>query len=227
VLKFFELSLSDAIQTHILWAQWAAVGVQLLGLIGLGLYVFFTYGLLKASQRQVEVSQKLIKAGMDQEGLSKPCLTLWGDLRNPSDALMEIGGAVGSTIARGDDGNFVVHNIGNGVALNASYQFEPIDPPHGRRLKGNSGYLQNVLASQKVRMPLPVSMVASGHWQATFQFESLGGRRYRTVISLKGQVLTGFHFVEINETSVKPVVSEDIVAAYLVQPSVEDEESEE
>ncbi len=222
------MTLSDAIQTHILWAQWTAAGVQLLGLAGLGLYVFFTYGLLKTSQRQVEVSQNLIKAAMDQvEGLSKPCLTLWGDLRNPSDTLMEIGGAVGGTIVRGDDGNFVVQNIGNGVALNISYQFESVDPHHGKRLKGNSGYLQNVLASQKVRMPLPVSMVASGHCEVSFQFESLGGRRYRTVVTLKGGVLTDFHFVEIDDTSVKPVMTENTGAAYLVQSPVEDEEPEE
>jgi hypothetical protein len=38
----------------------------------------------RAAQEQVEVSQGLIKAAMDQvEGLSKPCLKLWAELRKP------------------------------------------------------------------------------------------------------------------------------------------------
>jgi len=91
-----------------------------------------------------------------------------------------------------------VQNIGNGVALNVSYRFEPVDPPHGRGLKGNRGYLQNVLADQKIRMPLPVAMIAA-HWEVSFEFDSLGGRRYETTITLKARVLTDFKFIEIDK----------------------------
>ena len=37
-------------------SQWTAVTIQVLGLIGLGLHVYFTYGLLKASQNPVVVN---------------------------------------------------------------------------------------------------------------------------------------------------------------------------
>ncbi len=57
------------------------------------------------------------------EGLSKPCLTLWSDLRNQKDAMFENGGAIGSTKARDDQGDFVVQNIGNGFAMNITIDF--------------------------------------------------------------------------------------------------------
>ena len=95
--------------------------VQVIGLGGLFWYAWETREMRKASQEQVNISQALIRAAMDQiEGLSKPCLTLCGDLRDPGDAIWAAStqGAVGGTIARNTDGKFVVQNIGNGVALN-------------------------------------------------------------------------------------------------------------
>src|SRR5437763_10512821 len=113
----------------------------------------------RAAQEQVEVSQRLIKAAMDQvEGLSKPCLTLWAELRDRANTILEMHGAVGSTIVRADGGHFVVQNIGNGVALNVSYAFSPVnqsDGPTGRTQA--AGYLQNVLANQKITMAEPVT----------------------------------------------------------------------
>jgi len=84
------MTLTDAIQTHLFWVQCMMLFVQLAGLFGLCLYVWYTRGLLKSAQDHVGVSQGLIKAAMDQvEGLSKPCLTLWAELRDPADAIVE------------------------------------------------------------------------------------------------------------------------------------------
>src|ERR1035437_8710009 len=114
----------DPVQEHMLLVQWLMFTVQFLGLIGLALYTWETHKTRKASQDQVRVSQGLIAAAMDQvEGLSKPCLTLWSGLRDGTDAIQETGGAVGNTVARGDEGSFVLQNIGNGIALNVRYQF--------------------------------------------------------------------------------------------------------
>src|ERR1700722_6823493 len=86
--------------------------VQLFAFIGLGLYVLETRRLRKASQDQIRISQDLIKAAMDQvEGLSKPCLTLWSELRDQKDAILELSGARSSVRARDDQGDLVTLNI--------------------------------------------------------------------------------------------------------------------
>ena len=119
--------------------------VQILGLFGLGWYVVETRKMRKAAEKQVAVSQDLISAAMDQvEGLSKPCLTVWSDLRDPADTILEVGRAVGSTVARCDQGNFVIQNIGNGVAINVSYKFFQINDPTGTARVRDESYVQNV-----------------------------------------------------------------------------------
>jgi len=50
--------------------------------------------------------------------------------------------------------------------------------------------------------------MASGHWEVTFQFESVGGRKYRTIITLKAQVLTGFKFIEIEKMAAAVAASD-------------------
>jgi len=83
--------------------------VQVLGLLGLLWYVTETMKIRRASQKQVE-------------GMSKPCLTFWGELRDGTDAILEMHGAVGNIVAAADGGSYVVLNIGNGVALNIRYR---------------------------------------------------------------------------------------------------------
>jgi hypothetical protein len=56
--------------------------IQVLALIGLFWYVIETMKIRAVAQRQLQTSLDLIKAATDQvEGMSKPCLTLWGELR--------------------------------------------------------------------------------------------------------------------------------------------------
>ena len=102
--------------------QLAMLMVQALALVGLFLYCAETYKMRKASQ-------ELLQASMDQvEGLSKPCITFRAELREGADAILEIHGAKGNLVARPDGGSYVIHNLGNGMALNLPYYFTRNDP---------------------------------------------------------------------------------------------------
>jgi hypothetical protein len=188
--------MSDHIQTSIL-------AVQVLALVGLIWYAWETRGMRKASQDQVEVSQGLMNAAMAQvEGLSKPCLTLWSGLRDGADAILNTHGAVGNTIAQSDHGSFVVQNIGNGVALNVSYRFVQLIQTGLASRPGEIRYVQNVLASQKVTMAEPMGPFG-GEWEVHFEYQSMGGRKYQSIVTMNNHVLTAFVFKSIPEKSDK------------------------
>lgn len=170
--------------------------VQILGLVVLFWYAWETSVMRKAAQEQVKASQELLKAAMDQvEGLSKPCLTLSAELRDPANTILEMDGAVGGTMACTDDGNFVVQNIGNGVALNVRYSFEKIDPPDGKT-RTSDRYLLSVLANQRVRMPEPVAAYR-GECELVFRFHSIGGREYQSTVKMNNRVLTAFRSTQV------------------------------
>jgi hypothetical protein len=143
-------------------------------------------------------TMRLRKAATDQvEAMSKPCLTLWAKLRNQDDAILEMDGAVGALVARGDGANFVVQNIGTGVALNVTYRFNNLDSPERIRLKDKS-YLVNVLPGQKISMPEPMNASNySGNCELLFCFESIGGKHYQSIVTMNGHVLTSFQLKAI------------------------------
>ena len=70
--------MSDCIQA-------AMLGVQILALIALIWYAVETMKIRKAAQQQTE-------------GTSKPCLTLWGDLREGADVILEMDGVAGNIL---------------------------------------------------------------------------------------------------------------------------------
>jgi hypothetical protein len=153
------------------------VGVATLGLVFW--YAWLTMQLRNAATDQVEA-------------MAKPCLTLSPKLRNQDDAILESNGAVGNTVAAGDNANFVVQNIGTGVALNVSYKFNDLDAPQGNRAREKS-YLMNVLPAQRIAMPEPMNVSAySGNCEVVFLFDSIGGRRYQSAVTMNAHVLTAF-----------------------------------
>jgi hypothetical protein len=171
--------------------------VQSLGILGLFIYCIETYKIRKASQNQVETSQKLIQASMDQvEGLSKPCVIFWAELRDGADAILEMHGAAGNLVARPDQGSYVIHNIGNGAALNLRYYMSrnnpDLDMPNARRWR----YLPAVLATARATLVETLGGYNAEH-EATFEYESLGGRKYRSIIALNHHVITAFRFGEV------------------------------
>jgi len=139
-------------------------------------------------------TRRLRVAAQDQlEALAKPCLTLAMELRDPSDAILEMHQAVGNTTARGDHGNFMVHNIGNGVALNVSYRFRSLERDALNDLSAR--YFISVLPNQKATMPEPMNVSSySGECQLTFEFDSIGGVRYESTVTMNHHVLTRFDF---------------------------------
>jgi len=170
--------------------------VQMLAVIGLAIYCVETYRIRKASQDQVTASQKLIQAAMDQvEGSLKPCIAFVARLRDAADAILEMHGAVGNLIVDPDQGSYVIHNIGNGAALNLRYFFTRpnVAEPDWR-------YLQAVLVAQRATLVETLGGYNAEH-VATFEYESIGGRKYRSTISLNHHVITAFNFEEVRPTA--------------------------
>jgi len=159
--------------------------------IQLALMVVNSMTLIALVLYTVETTRLRIAARDQVEAMSKPCLTIFAKLRDPTDALLEMHGAVGGTVVCDNDGNFVVQNIGTGVALNVRYHFENLDSPRGTAIDEN--YFVNVLQGQKVRMPEPVNAsIFSGNCRAVFRFESMGGGRYQSIVTMNNHVLTAF-----------------------------------
>ena len=157
--------------------------VQFLALIGLVVYAIETYKMRKASQDTME-------------GLSKPCITFWAELRDGQDAILNMHGATGNLVARPDSGSFVINNLGNGLALNLRYYITRNDPqldaPANRRWR----YIPTVPASARVGLVETIAGYGGEH-EATFEYESIGGRKYRSTIRLNHRVITSFKFEEI------------------------------
>ena len=172
--------------------QFLMLIVQTLGVLGLAVYCFETYKIRKTSQEQVTISQRVIQAAMEQvEGLSKPCIAFSARLRDGGDAMLEMHGAVGNLIANPDGGSYVIQNIGNGPAMNLKYVFTRPDvaQPDWR-------YVPALLAGQRVTLVETLGLYNAEH-VATFEYESIGGRKYRSTITLNHHVITGFNFEEI------------------------------
>jgi hypothetical protein len=172
--------------------QFMMLVVQTLGVIGLAIYCIETYKIRKASQDQVAASQELIQAAMDQvEGSLKPCIAFAARLREGADAILEMHGAVGNLIVQPDQGSYVIHNIGNGAALNLRYFITRpnVAEPDWR-------YLPAVLATGRVTLVETLGGYNAEH-EATFEYESIGGRKYRSTISLNHHVITAFNFHEV------------------------------
>jgi hypothetical protein len=173
--------------------------VQTVALIGLLIYCAETFKIRKASQDQVEVSQRLFKSSMDQvEALSRPCITFLAELRDGADAILEMHGAAGSLIARPDQGSYVIHNIGNGLALNLKYYITrgipEFDHPNIRTVR----YMPAIPATARVTLVETLGNYNAEH-DATFEYESIGSRKYRSTMKLNHHVITAFSFEEITE----------------------------
>ena len=165
--------------------------VQILGVLGLFWYVIETMKIRRTGQQQLQTSLDLIKAATAQvEGMSKPCLSFWGELRDGKDVILEKHGAVGNIVAHADGGSYVIQNIGNGVALNIKYRFpRPNHEPDER-------YVPNLLPTGKAALVEGLNLYNAEH-TVTFDYESISGHKYRSTITLNHHVITSFHFEEI------------------------------
>ena len=177
------------------YIQFGTFFIEALALAGLLWYCIETSRMRTAAEKQVQESQDLIKAAMDQvEGLSKPCLTIAAGLRDPANATSSAK-AVTSTVALEDEGKFVVQNIGSGPALNVSYRFVAINETAEHFRDRGAIYVQNVLVGQRIRMVEPMSAY-TGDFDVIFRYESIGGRVYESKIRMTNFALTDFEFGE-------------------------------
>lgn len=173
--------------------------VQAAALVGLIVYCRETIKIRQASENQVKLSQGLFKSSMDQvEALSRPCVMFQAELRDGADAIMEMHGAVGGLVARPDQGSYVIQNNGNGVALNLKYYITrgipEFDRPEIRRMR----YLPAIPATVRVTLVETLGAYNEEH-DAIFEYESIGGRKYRSKMKLNHHVITEFVFEEISE----------------------------
>ena len=132
---------------------------------------------------------------MDQvEGMSKPCLTLSSQLRDGSDAILSMDGAIGNIVAGADQGFFVLQNIGTGVAMNVKYHFtrDTDNLQHPSRWR----YVPYVVPEGRTTLVEGVTAYNLTH-KVTIEYESYGGRKYRTTIQLVRRVITEFTYLEI------------------------------
>jgi hypothetical protein len=163
--------------------------VQALALAGLSLYCAETYNMRKASQ-------KLVQTSMDQvEGLSKPCVTFWAELRDGPDAILDMHGATGNLVARLDAGSYVIHNLGNGLALNLRYYITRNNPQLDAPANRHWRYIPTVPATAHVTLIEGLGVYGLEH-EATFEYQSISGRKYRSTINLNHRVITSFKFEE-------------------------------
>jgi hypothetical protein len=120
-------------------------------------------------------------------------------LRDGADAILEMHGATGNLVARPDGGSYVIHNVGNGLALNLRYYITRNDPqldaPANRRWR----YIPTVPATAHVALVETVGGYGGEH-EATFEYQSIGGRTYRSTVKLNHRVITSFKF---EETTIK------------------------
>lgn len=185
--------MTDPTQDDILIVQIVMLVVQILGLIGLAWYALETRKMRKAAEQQITVSQGLINAAMDQvEGMSKPCLALKTETRDGADTILEAEGAVGSLAVYSGSRFFVLQNIGTGIALNVRYQFLQLTGEENR-LRPARRYVQNLLPNGDVTT-VEATTNFRGEWQLHLNYESIGGRRYRSVVTIRNLVLVAFDF---------------------------------
>ena len=113
--------------------------------------------------------------------------------RNAEDAVI---GPLGNTQALRLEGNLAIENVGSGPALNVQYEFVAIEEtarffkPRGVR------YVHNILSGQRSQMAEAYTGY-NGQFEVIFEYESIGGRHYRTKINMEGYVFTGVTFEEV------------------------------
>jgi hypothetical protein len=184
----------------------------IVGLATLGFlfwYTVETWKLRKTAQEQIAVSHDLLRAANDQaEGISKPCMTIRGKLRDATSTLLHMDDAVSGVLVGDEAGHYVAVNIGNGIAMNVSYFFKARRDSDKPWVKVTGSYLPGVLPnhSQQIQLALLVNS-HPGENEITFLFQSLGGRWYESVVTVKSKVIVDFGMKQL-PASFRPDTSE-------------------
>jgi len=143
-----------------------------------------TLAQLKVSQEQVEASQK-------------PFVAFSAERRNPEDAILNMGGAVGGMVVRCPGGDAEIGNVGSGPAINVRYR--AVHNIADATEQGPSGYLAGILPGEKFLTPIPRGILQGQEWEIVFIYESLSGRKYQTKCIVDDLVLTNVKFERISD----------------------------
>jgi|SRR5437016_3660406 len=173
-----------------------------LWLEGIALLAIFIWDRIDTSQQhsqtlaQLQVSQKQVEASQEQvEASHKPFVTFSTERRNPEDALLSVGGAVGGMIVRCPGGDAELANVGSGPAINVRYR--ATHNVEEATEEGPSGYLAGILPGDKFLTPIPRGILQAAKWEIVFTYESLSGSKYRTDCSVDNLVLTNVRFERV------------------------------
>ena len=99
-------------------------------------------------------------------------------------------------------------NVGNGLALNVSYSFQARRDSVKPWQKITGSYLPSVLPNHSQQIQLALLLNAyPGENEITFLFQSLGGRWYQSVVTIKSKVMVDFGIRQLPE-SFHPSTSE-------------------
>jgi len=157
--------------------EWVQVGglivIPAIALIGLFYYV-------RATIEQAEATQK-------------PCVVLRSTLRDPQDAVLEMGGTSGDLIIHAVEGLAALRNIGTGPAVNVFYLFEQVGGKEHILLKP-SGTVQTLASHECLPTHVSRTIFPAHVFDCTITYESLSRRRYQTRISVNNDVLGAFKF---------------------------------
>lgn len=119
-------------------------------------------------------------------------MTIRHKIRNATDTLLAADGAVSSVVVDDDQGQYVAMNIGNGPALNVSYYFRfRRDSGEAWQSGPDPSYLPSVSTLQTPLLALLVNGRGDEH-QIMFLFQSLGGRWYESVVSIRSKAIIDF-----------------------------------
>jgi hypothetical protein len=112
------------------------------------------------------------------------------DPRDFDEAVLEVNGAVGGAVIGLRNGKVELQNVGNGPALNVSYDFKPLDPSN---ISHPHGYLPNIIRGGSFPLPVPRGILDIEDYQVVFQYDSTSRQRYESKIVVKKKVVTEFH----------------------------------
>lgn len=147
------------------------VWIAIASVAGLGFYCFETWKIRLAAEGQLEAQRT-------------PCLTFAATPRDGSEAILDMDGARGTMILNFVEGDAVLHNIGNGPAVNIGYVLTSEGHP---RL---DGYVPFIPPAARASIPVARNSLQGRKYECSIQYDSLSFTRYETRVVVQNVVLT-------------------------------------
>jgi hypothetical protein len=161
-------------------------GIQALLLAGLVWYTLETRRIRRTSQKQFGLSQEQVEATL------RPCIALSTTARTPEEAILAMDDTDSTVIVRCPEGLVQIENIGVGPAINIRYEFSPTNPEGN--LAHPTGYVAGISTNGTFLIPVARALIVGHDFNCSFDYESVGHRKYRTKVTLKNLIITDMRF---------------------------------